>query len=76
MSTGLEAVRNLAMTSRPFRDQLQVDPKAAVQKVGLTLSRTEMSTLIADLDRLKASKTAAELDEVFRAGALGWRDVG
>ena len=72
MTTGLLKVQNLAMTDRTFRERLLADPVDAVKRAGLILDRSEMLTVKAEIDRLKADKTIREIDEVFRTGALGW----
>jgi hypothetical protein len=72
MTTGLLKVQSLAMTDRTFRERLLADPADAVKRAGLVLDRSEMLTIKAEIDRLKADKTIREIDEVFRTGALGW----
>jgi hypothetical protein len=72
MTTGLLKVQSLAMTDRTFRERLLADPADAVKRAGLILDRSEMLTVKAEIDRLKADKTIREIDEVFRTGALGW----
>ena len=72
MTTGLLKVQNLAITDRTFRERLLADPVDAVKRAGLILDRSEMLTVKAEIDRLKADKTIREIDEVFRTGALGW----
>ena len=68
----LEDVKKRAMTDGAFRTRLIADPVTAISRAGISLSQSEMDTLRSSIERLKANKTAGELDQVFRTGALGW----
>jgi hypothetical protein len=68
----LEDVKKRAMTDGTFRSRLIADPVTTVSRAGISLSRSEMDTLRSSIEQLRTNKTASELDQVFRAGALGW----